>query len=92
MLLCSESVLLLLCGQCHWDFYLEFCLILCYCFERYVCVLFIILCFSLLKYLLTFHLFLIYIYILWCVVSAFHFNVLFFFLTIWTKFQFVFLL
>ena len=77
MLLCSESVLLLLCGQCRWDFYLEFCLILCYCFERYACVLFVILCFSLLKYLLTFYLCSIYIYILWFVFSAFHFNVLF---------------
>ena len=62
MLLCSESVLLLLCGQCHWDFYLEFCLILCYCFERYACVLFVILYFGLSKYIyiLTFYLFSIY--------------------------------
>lgn len=53
-------MLLFLCGQCHRDFYLEFCLILCYCFERYVGVLFVILCFSLYKYLLTFYLFSIY--------------------------------
>ena len=71
MLLCSEPVLLLLCGQCYWDFYLEFCMILCYYFERYACVLFVILCFGLSKYLLTFYLFPI--YTLACFLY-FHFN------------------